>query len=316
MPSPDPASTLPLVVIVGPTGVGKTEVAIELAERLEGEIVSADSRLFYRGMNIGTAKPTPAQQARVPHHLIDIAEPDQIWSLAMFQERAQQVIREIHARRRLPFLVGGTGQYVRAVTQGWTIPKVEPNPQLREALETWAYQLGATGLHNRLAILDPAAAEKIDPRNLRRVVRALEVTLSTGHRFSEQRQQGKAPFRCLMLGLNRPRSELYARIDQRVDTMIDTGLEAEVSGLLERGFSPDLPSLSAIGYAEIIDYLRGRCSLEEAIASIKRNTRIFVRRQANWFKPDNPQIHWFSLNDHSLDDLEHTILAFSERLSG
>jgi tRNA dimethylallyltransferase len=283
----------PLVAIVGPTAAGKTEIAIQLAERLGGEIVSADSRLFYRGMDIGTAKPTAAERRRVPHHLIDVADPDEAWSLATFQQQASQAIAGIHARNRLPFLVGGTGQYFRAVTQGWTVPPVSPNPRLRGALEAWGEQVGKDGLHARLAALDPQAAASIDPRNLRRTVRALEVILSTGRRFSQQRQRGASPYRLLVLGLNRPRPELYARIDARVDAMLQAGLVQEVRGLLDKGYSPDLPTLSAIGYREMIAYLQGKIGLDEAVAQIKRQTRLLVRRQANWFKLDDPHIHWF-----------------------
>ncbi len=188
-----------LVVILGPTAVGKTEIALQIAERLGGEIVSADSRLFYRGMDIGTAKPTPAEQKRAPHHLIDVAEPDQIWSLALFQQKARQAIAEIVARGRLPLLVGGTGQYIRAVIQGWDVPKVEPNPGLRAALEDWTAEIGGEGLHRRLASLDPQAAAGIDARNLRRTVRALEVILSSGRRFSELRQSQPSPYRLLLI---------------------------------------------------------------------------------------------------------------------
>lgn len=310
------ASSKPLVVILGPTAAGKTEISLQLAERLAGEIVSADSRLFYRGMDIGTAKPSAQERARAPHHLIDIAEPDETWSLGMFQERAHQVIQEIHLRQNLPFLVGGTGQYVHAVIRGWQIPRVQPNPRLRQALADWASQIGQDELHNRLAELDPKAATQIDPRNLRRVIRAFEVIFSTGQRFSEQRQQGASPYHCLQIGLNRPRSILYARIDQRVEQMISNGLVGEVRDLLERGYSPDLPSLSAIGYREIIAYLQGQLTLEDAIIQIKRATHTFVRRQANWFKPGDPHIHWFNLEQTTLSELEDLIYKFLEDTLG
>ncbi|MEW5873014.1 MAG: tRNA (adenosine(37)-N6)-dimethylallyltransferase MiaA [Chloroflexota bacterium] len=311
MPSPEDSATresLPaLVVILGPTAVGKTEIALQLAGRLDGEIVSADSRLFYRGMDIGTAKPSLEERQRVPHHLIDVAEPDETWSLAQFQERACQAIAEIHARQRLPFLVGGTGQYLRAVTQGWEPPAVPPDPRLRRALEDWALQIGKDGLHARLASLDPEAAQAIDPRNQRRTVRALEVILSTGQRFSAQRQRQPSPYRLLQIGLTRPRAELYARIDVRIDAMLANGLVAEVRGLLERGYDPALPSLSAIGYRQIAAHLLGQISLEEAVIQIRRDTRTFVRRQANWFKPDDPQIHWFTPGAQTIEDILNMI---------
>jgi len=305
--SPNPPGMPPLVVILGPTAVGKTEMALQLAQHLGGEIVSADSRLFYRHMDIGTAKPTMAERAAVPHHLIDVANPDEIWSLARFQNEARHAIREIHARRRLPFLVGGTGQYIRAVTHGWQPPPVEPDLRLRSALERWAAEVGAYGLHERLAALDPIAAEKIDPRNMRRTVRAMEVILTSGHRFSQQRLKAPSPFRILQVGLRRPRPELYARIDRRVSDMIDAGLVEEVRHLLAMGYSPDLPTLTAIGYREIIAYLQERLTLEEAVAQIQRATRVFVRRQANWFKLDDPAIRWFEVGASTLEQVETVI---------
>jgi tRNA dimethylallyltransferase len=297
----------PLVVILGPTAVGKTEIAIQVAGSLDGEIVSADSRLLYRGMDIGTAKPTPEEQARVPHHLIDVAGPDEDWSLAVYQRQAYRAISAIHARGGLPFLVGGTGQYIRAVVEGWTIPEVKSDPRLREVLEDWAEEVGLHGLHERLAVLDPQAAARIDFRNLRRTVRALEVILRTGRRFSAQRRRQPRPFCALQIGLTRPRAELYARVDARIQAMLEEGLIGEVKRLLERGYSPDLPTLSAIGYREIVGYLQGEISLEEAVALIKRHTRQFVRRQANWFKPDDPDIHWIQAGPHAADILERNV---------
>ena len=299
----------PLIVIVGPTAVGKTEISLQLAEQLGGEIVSADSRLFYRGMDIGTAKPTLAERARVPHHLIDVAEPDETWSLAVFQKVARQVIADIHRRGRLPFLVGGTGQYVRAVTLEWMPPAQAPHPRLRAALEALAQARGRDWLHVRLSTLDPVAAERIDPRNSRRTIRALEVILVTGKRFSVQRGLGISPYRLLTIGLIRPRPELYARLDARIQAMFANGLLDEVQKLLEGGYSPDLPSLSAIGYRQCVAVLQGKMSREQAIIEIKRATRVFVRRQANWFKPDDPEIHWFNLGEVTVARLAAFIRA-------
>ena len=298
---------LPLVVMLGPTAVGKTEIALQLAERLGAEIVSADSRLFYRGMDIGTAKPSLAERQRVPHHLIDVAAPDQIWGLALFQERARQAIAEIHQRGRLPLLIGGSGQYVRAVTEGWSPPAVQPDPRLRAVLEAWAVEIGKDGLHARLAVLDEPAAAAIDLRNLRRTVRALEVILSTGQRFSAQREKHSSPYRLLQIGLQRPRPELYARIDARIDAMLAQGLVAEVRVLLEQGYSPQLPTLSAIGYGEISAYLQGEMTLEEASVQMKRATRTLVRRQANWFKSSDPAIHWFQVDSGTLAAIQSLI---------
>lgn len=209
--------------------------------------------------------------------------------------------------------MGGTGQYVRAVTEGWRIPPLQAVPALRAALEAWAVEIGADGLHARLAVLDPEAARKIDYRNLRRTVRALEVTLTTGRPFSAQRRREPSSYDLLLVGLTRPRPELYARIDARIDAMFQAGLVSEVRSLLQRGYAPDLPAFSAIGYREVIAYLKGEIDLEEAITLIKRNTRTFVRRQANWFKPDDPQIHWFDAGPEALAQIEKLVLAWLER---
>lgn len=309
MQSAEPLSP-PLIVIVGPTAVGKTEISIQLAERLGGEIVSADSRLFYRGMDIGTAKPTAAERARVRHHLIDVAAPDETWSLAVFQKAAAAAIAEIHARGRLPFLVGGTGQYVQAVTRGWRPPAAGPNPNLRAELEALAQVKGELWLHEELRRLDPAAAEKIDPRNLRRTIRALEVIHLTGRKFSEQRTQTESPYRLLTIGLTRPRPELYARIDARIEAMFAAGLLDEVRSLLAQGYAPSLPSMSGIGYRQCCCVLTGEWTVEQAKAEMRRLTRVFVRRQANWFKPNDPLIHWFEAGKVDLSEIETEIRSF------
>jgi tRNA dimethylallyltransferase len=293
LPEPTSASANPLIVIVGPTAVGKTELAIQLAERLNGEIISADSRLFYRGMDIGTAKPTTEQRTRVPHHLVDVADPQENWSLAVFQQAAAQAIAGILAKGRLPFLVGGSGQYIQAVTQGWAPPATAPQAPLRTVLERMAETQGKDWLHQRLASLDPAAAGSIDARNLRRTVRALEVILTSGRRFSEQRRITESPYRLSVIGFNLPRAELYARIDARIETMFADGLLDEVRQLLESGISIDSPSMVSIGYRECAAVLRGEMTEEQARVQMRRLTRVFVRRQANWFKPDDPHIHWF-----------------------
>jgi tRNA dimethylallyltransferase len=302
----------PLVIIVGPTAVGKTGISIQLAEHLGGEIVSADSRLFYRGMDIGTAKPTPAERTRIPHHLIDVANPNETWSLAVFQRAAAAAIADIHRRGKLPFLVGGTGQYIHAVTHGWAPPATGPDARLRAILEELAKSQGNDWLHQRLALLDPAAAQTIDLRNLRRTVRALEVIFSTGRRFSDQRGHGDSPYQLLTIGLIRPRPELYARVDARIEAMFAAGLLDEVRDLRSRGYSPDLPTMSAIGYRECAAVLRGEMSLEAAKVRMRRRTRLFVRRQANWFKAQDAEIHWFEAGEGKLDEIEKGIRAFLE----
>ncbi len=287
------ASKPPLILIVGPTAVGKTELAIQLTEKLNGEIISADSRLFYLGMDIGTAKPSREELARVPHHLIDIVKPNETLSLALFQQKAQNLIADIHTHGKLPFLVGGTGQYVRAVTEGWTPPEVTPNDRLRDVLEKIKSDRGQEWLHDKLKDLDPDSAEKIDARNYRRTIRALEVIFTTGRKFSEQRGQGISMYHLITIGLTRPRTELYQRVDERIELMFANGFMDEVRSLLSQGYSPDLPSMSAIGYRECVKVTNGELTIEQAKAEMKRITRVFVRRQGNWFKESDPQIKWF-----------------------
>jgi tRNA dimethylallyltransferase len=304
----------PLILIVGPTAVGKTELAIRLAERMNGEIISADSRLFYLGMNVGTAKPSHEEMTRAPHHLIDIVNPDETLSLAVFQQKAQAVISDIHVRGKLPFLVGGTGQYVRAVTQGWTPPEVTPNERLRNVLEKMKEEHGLNWLHDKLKTLDPLSAEKIDARNYRRTIRALEVIFTTGRRFSEQRGQSDSPYHLISIGLIRLREELYRRVDERIDTMFANGLIDEVRSLLSQGYSADLPSMSAIGYRECVKVIKNELTIEQAKAEMKRITRIFVRRQGNWFKESDPQIKWFNPNEENMTEYVEEYIRISIKL--
>lgn len=283
----------PLVCLVGPTAAGKTEVALLAAERLGAEIISADSRLLYRGMDIGTAKPSPEERRRVPHHLVDVAEPDQTWSMAQVRGAVLQAAAEITARIRLPWMVGGTGQYVRGILEGWDPPPRGDDPSVRMRLEAFARDAGPDALHARLLQVDPWSAGRIDARNVRRVVRALEIHEVTGQPASAQRHRQVPPYRILRLGLTAPRAELYARIDARIDHMLDQGWVDEVRRLLAKGFEPGLPSFSAIGYPQIVEVVQGKRSLEEAVTEIRRRTRVLVRRQANWFKPDDASITWF-----------------------
>ncbi|HEY61951.1 MAG TPA: tRNA (adenosine(37)-N6)-dimethylallyltransferase MiaA [Anaerolineae bacterium] len=305
----------PLVVIIGPTAVGKTKISIRVAERVGGEIISADSRLVYIGMDIGTAKPSLEDRARVPHHLIDVATPDKILSLADYQVNAKRLIKEIIQRGNIPFLVGGTGQYIRAITQGWTIPEVIPNEKIRLILERWAVEIGYAGLHQRLSVIDPNAAGKIDPTNLRRTIRALEVIFLTGERFSDKRGAEEVPYRILQIGLFRPRTELYQRIDERIDQMLMNGFEEEVRELLNQGYSTETPPLSAIGYRQMIAYVQGEITLEEAVLLMKRKTRVFVRHQANWFKKDDPLIEWYPIEENLVEGLVKRITGFVNKVN-
>jgi tRNA dimethylallyltransferase len=289
-----------LIAIVGPTGVGKTELALGLAETLSVEVVSADSRQVYRGMDIGTAKPTPVELSRLPHHLIDILDPDQDFSLAEYQEQAYAAIDAIGACGRLPLLVGGTGQYVHAVVEGWRIPRVRPDPALRERLYAEAEQLGAQSLYTRLIEMDPAAASFVDVRNVRRVVRALEVCIKSGQPFSEQRGKAPPPYAILSIGLTMEREALYQRVDARIDAMLAHGLADEVRRLLDGGYGWELPAMSGLGYLQFRPYVEGTASLEEVTAAIKKETRRFVRHQYNWFRLDDPRIHWLEANARPL----------------
>ncbi len=281
-----------LVAIVGPTAAGKTALSLELAERLGGEIVSADSRQIYRGMDIGSAKATPAEQARAPHHLLDLVDPDQVLTLAEYQRLAYRAIADIHGRGRVPLLVGGSGQHVAAILEGWRIPEVAPQPALRAALAADAAAAGAEALHARLAALDPAAASRIDHRNVRRVIRALEVCLVTGRPISELQRKELPAYRIVRIGVTRPRPVLYERIDRRVDRMVEAGLVDEVRRLADAGYGWDLPALTGLGYRQIGLYLRGEKTLAEAVALVKQATRRFVQQQYNWFPLDDPAIRW------------------------
>jgi tRNA dimethylallyltransferase len=254
----------PLIAIVGSTAVGKTALSLYLARLVGGEIVSADSRQVYRGMDIGTAKATAEERARVPHHLLDVVNPDEVLSLAQYQEMAYAAIGGILGRGNIPFLVGGTGQYVMAILEGWQVPRVPPDSRLRRQLYQQAETEGVASLHARLQALDPTAAERIDARNVRRVVRALEVCLVTGQPISEQQGKVPPPYRTLLVGLSLPRPELYRRIDERVEGMVADGLEEEVRGLVAAGYGFDLPAMSGVGYGQFATYMAGETSLADA----------------------------------------------------
>lgn len=288
-----------VVVIVGPTASGKTAVSIELAKQFNGEIISADSRQFYEKMDVGTAKPTNIEMTQVPHHLINVAQPQEVWSLARFMDAATKCIIDIHKRGKLPFLVGGTGQYIWGLIEGWTVPSEPVNPSLRHYLEEWSRELEPSGMHTILSRLDPEAGRIVQPENVRRTIRALEVIFNSGRRFSEQRLK-KPPreIRFIILGIMWDRPALYQRVDARIETMMNIGFVEEVRFLLDSGLDPQSSALSAIGYREIAGYLSGKHTLDEAVRLMKRNTRQYIRRQANWFKQDDPRITWFAAGDN------------------
>jgi tRNA dimethylallyltransferase len=280
-----------LVVIVGPTGAGKTTLAIELAQRFGGEVVSADSRQVYRHMSIGTAKPTLSERQSARHHLIDIVDPDETFTLADYQTAANAAISDIQSRGRLALLVGGTGLYVRAVTEGLNVPAVPPNEPLRAELAERLQRQGRDWLVEEVRQVDPVTAER-ECANPRRLIRALEVHRATGRPLSELQTATPPAYEQMWLGLTDQRQGLYQRVDDRVDGMIAAGLVAEVKKLLEMGFVWELPSMSSLGYRQIAEYLRGECDLPTAIQRIKHATHAFIRRQYNWFRLSDPRIRW------------------------
>jgi len=288
--------TCPLVVLVGPTATGKTALAVELARRLDGEVISADSMQVYRYMDIGTAKPTVGERQGVPHHLIDVVDPDQDFNAALYGEMAREAVRGVVSRRRWPILAGGTGLYIRAVTEPFSFGAATGDPDLRRRLEAEAAALGGHVLHRRLAAVDPQAAFRLHPNDLRRVVRALEVYLLTGTPLSRYQQKDRGrerEFRPFVFGLTADRAWLYRRIEERVDRMLEAGLLAEVEGLLRRGYGRQLTSMQGLGYKELAAYLAGETDYRTAVETVKRGTRRLAKRQWTWFGRV-AGIHWFT----------------------
>ena len=281
-----------LVAVVGPTAAGKSDLAIEIANSFGGEVVNADSRLLYRGLDIGTAKPPVEQRNGVPHHLVDILDPDEAYSLAAFLDDSRRLIDEIAARGHLPILVGGTGQYVWGLLEGWDVPRIGPDPELRRNLEKMLDDKGLDSLVAYLSELDPEAGETIDLRNPRRVMRAIERARAgepgTGGLISTD----APPYDALVIGLTAARKTLYERIDHRIGGMIAQGWADEVTELLRMEVASDAPGMSAIGYREMARHVRGEITPDELNAAVKKATRALVRRQYNWFKLADPRIAW------------------------
>jgi len=302
-------SDLPLLLVIcGPTAVGKSAVAMAVARRVGGEIISGDSAQVYRYMDIGTAKPTPGERREIPHHLVDILDPDQRWSVADFRQAVDRLVPQVAARGRLPILAGGTMLYIRAVTAGDSFPEGAYDPELRRQLYERAEREGAGSLHDWLARVDPVTAGRLHPADLRRIVRALEVYLLTGTPISAHAaRRCPGPYRLLVVGLTRPRPVLYRRIDARVDRMLEAGLVEEVRGLLARGYSPRLPSMRALGYREMVDYLYGRTTLEEARRLLARNTRHFARRQLTWMRRETGMV-WMDLGEDDEEEASERII--------
>jgi len=290
-------ASAPLLIICGPTATGKTQLAIVCAQRLRGEIVNADALQVYRHMDIGTDKPGPEERAAATFHLVDYVDPTENYSVARYQADALRVIAEVHARGRMPILCGGSGLYIRAVAYQLDLPIAPRDTDLRQALQSEAAAHGSQHLHSRLAAIDPTAAARIDPANLRRVIRALEVHALTGrpfsryHRFSSLDRQRQPRYNPLAFGLTLDRQELNGRIERRIERMIARGLMQEVQGLLDRGCHSGLTSMQALGYRHLAACLSGRCEMAEAIDLFKRDTRRFAKRQMTWFRSDR-RIRW------------------------
>ena len=298
-----------MVTIVGPTAVGKTGLSILLAQRFQGEIVNADSRQVYQGMDIGTAKPDPEERRNVPHHLLDIRDPSCPIDLGTYLPLARSRVRDIHMRGRLPLVVGGSGQYLWGLLEGWKVPPVPPDPEFRRAKQEEAQQRGAESLHQELEKLDPDRAAQLDPRNVRRVIRALEVHRAIGKQSSAVPASFFPGYRSLIIGLTMPRESLYRRIDQRVDGMVAQGLLGEVLALTKAGHQPGVGPLNGPGYLEVGQYLDGAISWDEAVQRTKYRTHRLVRRQYTWFKAGDPRIHWL---DASAPDIVERASALTE----
>ncbi len=281
-----------VIAVVGPTATGKTALAIEIARRIGGEIVNADSRQVYRGMDIGTAKPTAAERCAVPHYLFDHVRPDEAYSLGVYREQALAVFHEIWARGHVPVLTGGTGQYTWALLESWSVPEIPPDFELRERLERECEALGTEATLRRLQDVDPVAAARIDVRNLRRVVRALEVFELTGRPISDWQSKGDPGFSYEAFGIALSRPLLDERINARVDAMFAAGFEDEVRRLRSQGYQRDLPAMSSIGYSQVYQLLDGEISREMAIEETRRATRRLARKQAGWFRLQDTRLCW------------------------
>lgn len=293
----------PLIILTGPTAVGKTKASIGLAKAVDGEIISADSMQVYRHMDIGSAKIKPEEMEGIPHHLIDVLEPDDEFHVVKFQQLAKKAMREIWERGHIPIVTGGTGFYIQALLYDIDFDENEKKDASRKELEAYAREHGAEALHEKLALVDPASAEMIHPNNIKRVIRALEFYEQTGKRISEHNEtqrQRESPYAFAYFVLTDDRAHLYERINRRVDQMIEEGLVNEVQALKDKGYTKQLVSMQGLGYKEILDYLDGNCTLEEAIYTIKRDTRHFAKRQLTWFKRERDVI-WINKQSFGYD---------------
>ena len=302
-------SMKPLIILTGPTAVGKTALSIGLAKAVDGEIISADSMQVYRKMNIGTAKIEPSEMQGVRHHLIDILDPGEEFNVVLFKRYALEAMEDIYSRGKIPVIVGGTGFYIQALLYDIDFEDNDNDMSYREELQRLTAEKGNSYIHDMLSKVDPESAEKIHENNVKRVIRALEFYRKTGMKISEHNEteaQKESPYNFEYFVLNDDRSKLYDRIDRRIDIMLEQGLEAEVRQLVSEGYSRDLVSMQGLGYKEIIDYIQGRCSFDEAVYTLKRDTRHFAKRQITWFKREK-QVTWVNKNEY---DSESSILEY------
>ena len=305
-----------ILLIVGPTAVGKTACAIELAKKLDGEIISADSMQIYKEMNIGTAKPSAKELGEVNHHLIDIISPDIDFSVAEFQRLAFDLVDDIHKRGKLPIISGGTGLYINSILYDMDFSKTYSDSSFRDQLTKECNESGNMFLHDKLKIIDPKAAERIHPNNVKRVIRALEINHISKSNMGDFSTDIKlnSKYNSILVGLTRDRAKLYERINHRVDLMIEQGLVEEVENLLIKGYSKDLVSLQGLGYKEIADYIDGKCDLEEAIEILKRSTRRYAKRQLTWFNRYS-QIEFFDVGQYTKSiSLTNDIIKFLKQI--
>ena len=303
----------PLIILTGPTAVGKTELSIALAKEVNGEIISADSMQVYRGMDIGSAKIKPSEMEGVPHYLIDEFDPDEEFHVVRFQEYAKKYMQQIWEKGKIPILTGGTGFYIQAVLYDIDFTETRENSAYRQELEELSDTEGSAFLHDKLQIADPKSAMEIHPNNVKRVIRALEFFHDTGQpisRHNEQERQKESPYNFAYFVLNDVRSNLYERINLRIDRMLEEGLLNEVAQLKEKGYTKEMVSMQGLGYKEILDYLEGNCTLEEAVYILKRDTRHFAKRQITWFKREKDVI-WMDKDHFAYNNTEilHAMLS-------
>jgi tRNA dimethylallyltransferase len=308
-----PDNVKQLIAIVGPTGIGKSRLALHLAGIFHGEIVSADSRQIYRSMDIGTAKPSREELSKVPHHLIDIIDPDERFSLARYHDMAYRAIEDIYRRKKLPFLVGGSGLYVKSILEGWHVPPVSPDDNFRYNIEKKAEQGGTDELFKELVAIDPEAAARIDRRNVRRIIRALEVYAKSSKQFSRLLYKEAPDFDSFVIGLTADRAELYKIVDRRVDLMFERGLVDEVVNLRKMGYDFNLPAISGIGYRQVVQYLNGEMTLDEVRRKVKTETHRFIRHQYAWFRLNDERIHWFDITENSDREIEEAVSEYLGR---